>query len=98
MIANSVSIISHKSENRIVLDITISIVSEGPDYHWAALNLVYWTLVLCLFCLWVSLVWRKQQYKNSLQLVPMGGHPGYLSLFVQLTVVLITCLFQFIVD
>lgn len=33
MIANSVSIISHKSENIIVLDITISIVSEGPDYH-----------------------------------------------------------------
>lgn len=33
IIANSISIISHKSENIIVLDITISIVSEGPDYH-----------------------------------------------------------------
>ena len=72
MIANSISIISHKSENKIVLDITISIVSEGPDYHWAALNLVYWTSVLRLLCLWVWLVWRKEQYKNSLQLVPYG--------------------------
>lgn len=32
-IANSISIISHKSENIIMLDITISIISEGPDYH-----------------------------------------------------------------
>lgn len=47
-IANSIWIILHKSENVIVVDIPISIISEHDDHNWVTLNLVYWTAVHCL--------------------------------------------------
>ena len=33
VIANNISVISHISENIILLDITISNVAEAPDYY-----------------------------------------------------------------
>lgn len=65
-IANSIWIILHKSENVIVVDIPISIISEHDDHNWVTLNLVYWAAVHCPLYCGYDLCNETSSTKNSL--------------------------------
>lgn len=89
-IANSIWIILHKSENVIVADIPISIISECDDHNWVTLNLVYWTAVHCPLCCDYDLCNETSSTKNSLSCTLPGQQPKYLLLFVQLMAISIS--------
>lgn len=88
-IANSIWIILHKSENVIVADIPISIISERDDHNWVTLNVVYWTAVHCPICCDCDLCNETSSTKNPLSCTLPGQRPKYLLLFVQLMAILI---------
>lgn len=93
-IANSIWIILHKSENVIMADIPISIISECDDHNWVTLNLVYWTAVHCpLYC--DSDLWNETgSTKNSLRwytswtaakvFIAICAINGYIDFFISL--------------